>query len=241
MNFRVIIPSKLTRNLLSCLRAVTEREPDLPTSSIIVIDDGIEPHARNLLQDKGVRFIDGAKPFVFARNVNLGFNRAFASLDAARFKDEPADGVIVLNDDALLMTIGGFTALARVASENPSYGAVSGVMRCVGNRNQWPSNKGLRDEPRIVCFVCVYLPRSTVEKVGPMDERFGGLNRRGETIYGFCDDDYCLRIRKVGLKLGIFDGCLVNHDGQSTFRGDHGCPLGPGREVFIEKWGAYPL
>ena len=70
----------------------------------------------------------------------------------------------------------------------------------------------MRGEPRQLCFVCVYLPRSTLERIGPLDERFTG--------YGFEDDDYSDRIRDAGLRLAICDACIVDHSGRlrSTYR-----------------------
>ena len=48
-----------------------------------------------------------------------------------------------------------------------------------------------RDEPRTVAFVCVLIPRRTIERIGLLDERF--------CFYGFDDNDYCRRARIAGL------------------------------------------
>ena len=86
----------------------------------------------------------------------------------------------------------------------------------------------------MVCFVCVYIPRATLNTVGLLDEDY--------TAYGSEDDDYCYRCRKAGLRIGIFDGCFVNHAKlHSTFRGDSACDIAPGIEIFRRKHGGYPL
>ena len=87
----------------------------------------------------------------------------------------------------------------------------------------------------MVCFVCVYIPRSTIDSVGLLDERFVG--------YGLDDDDYSLRVRDAGLKIGIFDRCFVDHGSlTSSYRGPDnnrgkGGDYRPNMKLFIEKWG----
>ena len=215
--FSVIIPSKTDRNLRACVAAVRAAGE---TSRIIVADDFDGPVGlpRNY---EPVDWQKGVKPFVFSRNVNIGIQAA------------NGDDVILLNDDALLKTPHGFTAMERIAAAHPEYGVIASACHNVGNRRQWPQKVGLREEPRMVCFVCVYIPRRTIETVGLLDERFVG--------YGCDDDDYCLRVTRAGLKIGIFDGCYVDHASlNSAFRG-RALSAGNYRanlKIFVEKWGA---
>jgi GT2 family glycosyltransferase len=215
--FSVIIPSKTDRNLRACVAAVRAAGE---TSRIIVADDFDGPVGlpRNY---EPVDWQKGVKPFVFSRNVNIG-------IEAAN-----GDDVILLNDDALLKTPHGFTAIERIAAAHPEYGVIASACHNVGNRRQWPQKVGLREEPRMVCFVCVYIPRRTIETVGLLDERFVG--------YGCDDDDYCLRVTRAGLKIGIFDGCYVDHASlNSAFRG-RALSAGDYRgnlKIFADKWGA---
>jgi GT2 family glycosyltransferase len=111
---------------------------------------------------------------------------------------------------------------------------ISVVTNVVGNLAQRPKNIGLREDPRMVCFVCVYIPRRTINLVGLLDPAFSG--------YGFDDDDYCLRVRRAGLKIGIFDDCYVDHGSlHSTFRGNPhnaGDLLAHNAAIFRAKYGA---
>jgi hypothetical protein len=140
-----------------------------------------------------------------------------------------------MNDDALLQVTSGFSKLSRASLANPEIGLISSTSNLVGNVRQNPqvsSNGNVRLEPRMVCFVCVYIPRATIQKVGLLDPIF--------TEYGFQDDDYCLRVRQAGLKIGIFDGCFVDHSRlRSTYRGKPSNPgnLIPGAKIFEAKWG----
>ncbi|MCX7792205.1 MAG: glycosyltransferase, partial [Chloroflexaceae bacterium] len=191
MSFCVVILSARAANLVPCVQALLNAEPGLSPERIIVVDDGARAEAEPRLPP--LRWVEGAQPFVFARNANLG-------LAAAGDAD-----VILLNDDARLITPDGFSAMAAAVTENPALGicsaAVTGV---VGNPRQHPAgHPGLRPEPTTLAFVCVYLPRRVLTTLGPLDERFTG--------YGYEDNDYCARARAAGYQLAIFDGCVVEH------------------------------
>lgn len=215
----VVIPSKTDTNLIPCMEAVRKNEPDI---KIIVVDDGLQFGSEWPIDIDVVR--NGEKPFIFARNVNIGITEALS--------DKNCEGVVILGDDGLLRTPGGFSILARAAEEHQEIGIVSAVTNSVGNLNQTPKGFGLRTDDRMVCFVAVYIPRRTIETVGLLDERYVG--------YGLDDDDYCLRITKAGMKIGIHDGCFVDHLSlKSTYRGDPRTPADfhPNLRRFIEKWG----
>jgi GT2 family glycosyltransferase len=224
----VVIPSRTISNFLPCAEAVRKHEP---SARIILVDDGIEPGS--CWKDEGPKLVvKGIKDFIFARNVNLGIKAA------------GNDDVVILNDDAILKTPGGLSLLQRVAEEHPEFGIIASTTNNTGNVNQLPKGIGLREDPRMVTFICVLLPRRTIESVGLMDEEFGGFTSDGRVIYGFCDDSYCLRVRRTGLKIGIHDGAFVDHATlPSTFRGNPRAPadLDAGREIFIKKWGSHPL
>lgn len=220
MAFSIIIPSKTASNLIPCIRAIAQNEPGLPPGRIIVVDDGVGIADEDKLAS-GCSFVKGAKPFIFARNCNIGIRTA------------GADDVILLNDDALLRTPGGFTALSKMATDKPKYGVIAAAVNSAGNPNQFKrAGSSLRDEPRMVCFICVYIPRRVIDKVGLLDERYVG--------YGMDDDDYCFSARAAGYKLGVFDGCVMDHLSlKSTFRGHPGAyaDYGPNHELFKKKWG----
>jgi glycosyltransferase involved in cell wall biosynthesis len=251
VSLSVIIPSRTASNLIPCVESVRKHEPN---ARVIVVDDGLDLSAADaaapvhghcwLCSMDPAQRIPGVKPFVYARNVNLGINRTRGVVDVRRMRDPGPrytagpfeDDVVLLNDDALLKTPGGFSLLQRAAEENPEYGVIAATCNNVGNRNQCPQGIGLRADPRIVCFIAVLIPRRTIDLVGLLDERFVG--------YGFEDDDYCLRVRRAGLKIGIHDGCYVDHGSlKSTFRGNPAAPadLSLGMKIFINKWGVHPL
>lgn len=220
--YHVVILSQRDENLKRCLSALRERHPALPPSAVIVVDDGLSQAARD--EWKGVTWLTGQKPFIFARNANLGIRAA-------------GTDVVLLNDDAFLQTPGGLDFLAAAArNEEDGFGLVSaGLLGRVGNHNQSvkEGTEGTRAEKETLTFVCVYIPRRTIEVVGPLDERFIG--------YGFEDNDFCLRARNAGLRLGVVDRCVVDHSDPllSSFRSkpDYVKLFEQNREIYVSKWG----
>lgn len=222
-NLTVIIPSNTASNLIPCIQAVQIAEPE---AKIIVIDDGISGDWTP--DDHRIVVMEGVKPFCFPRACNMGM-RASDSSD-----------VILLNDDALLKTTYGFTLLQAEADRHPEFGIISSTTNVAGNRQQFPKAIGLRETDRSVAFVCVFIPRRTIDRIGLMDEQFGGNTPDGRRIYGYCDTDYVRRVRMAGLKIGIHDGCFVDHESlQSSFRGSPHAPgdVGLSQELYLAKWG----
>lgn len=219
MSFAVVIPSKLISNLVPCLQAVWRYEPG---ARVIVVNDGLEfPDEESKDFCHEAQVIQGERPFVFSQAINSGIRAA------------GEDDVIALNDDALLLTPGGFSLLAKTAAEHPEYGVIAAACNNVGNQNQWPRGTGgLRYEPRMLCFTCVHISRKVIDVVGLLDENF--------KLYGLDDDDLCLRVRKAGFKLAVHDGCIVDHTKlMSTFRGParRGGDFSANLEIFKKKWG----
>jgi GT2 family glycosyltransferase len=239
-SYSVIIPSRNIGNLTKCvstLRAMGE------VGRIIVVWDGNTRDTDEWFdsdETKGPLMIDeGRAPFVFARNINIGIRAA------------GADDVVLLNDDALLQTPAGFLNLRIQAQQYPEFGAIcpSFTPGSVGTPNLvWRGRPSLAEEKVMLVFACVYIPRSTIDKVGLLDERFavnaGGPGSRG---YGLEDDDYSLRIRQAHMKLGVYDGVLVDHVPestglQSTFRHDpeHPHDVRAHEELFVNIHGHWP-
>jgi GT2 family glycosyltransferase len=210
--YTVIILSAKIANVASCVMAIRRNQPGL---RIVVVADGIAPAERAAVAN--VEWIEGVQPFCYARNANLGIAAAGAS------------DVILCNDDAQLATVSGFECMQDAAR---SFGIVSATIRgrCCNPRQQalQPNNV---TEPSMLAFVCVYLPRTTIDAIGGLDERYVGGN--------FEDNDYCRRATLAGLPLGICGGCVVDHRKElTTFetRPNYRSILETNRKRFEEKW-----
>jgi hypothetical protein len=242
MSFSVVIPSRSAFKVDACVNAIRAAGEDC---RVIVVNDGwrITPEEQRSLESKydariwatdneGFRFVewepegvpvllflDAVPPFVYAKSCNIGIRAA-----------DP-DHIILLNDDALLVTPGGFTTLVNTLKANPEYGILSPAINNVGNRNQfYRGDEGIRDEPRMLCFSCVAIRREVFERVGLLDERY--------VNYGMDDDAFSLEARKAGFKLGVYDGVRVDHGTlESEYRG-RGCgDYRPNLRLFIKQYG----
>jgi glycosyltransferase involved in cell wall biosynthesis len=222
--YSVVIPSRNIANLQACISSVRRCEPYLQAAQIIVVDDDETGQIEQYCTAYEFTRVQGQKPFVFARNANLGLHTAFAV--------PAASAAILLNDDALLETHYGFMDMVAVAlSEH--WGLLAPATTNTGNLNQeFKGSASVRREHRMLCFVCVVIPLAIWLKVGELDERYTG--------YGLDDDDYSLRVRRAGFGLGVYDRCRVNHNSLvSSYRGAAGAggDFTENLERFKEKWG----
>lgn len=222
MSFQIVIPSRTASNVMPCIEAVRaagQRE------RVIVVDDGVDwteadaEGSRWFAQNDIVAIEDGVKPFIFARNCNVGIRAA------------GDDDVILLNDDALLRTPNGFSELSRLA-QHEDIGIIGAVTNLTGQPLQWAKGVGLRQVSHFA-FVCVYIPRRVINRVGMLDERYC-------IDYGVEDRDYCEAVNRAGLKCCVYDHCFVDHGSLvSSFRGDPKTPksFAENYKLFQQKWG----
>jgi GT2 family glycosyltransferase len=62
----------------------------------------------------------------------------------------------------------------------------------------------------LLAFFCAIIRREALDEVGMLSEEYG-------IGYGE-DDDYCIRMRQAGWKLGIANDAWVDHDHHATYR-----------------------
>lgn len=220
--FDIVILSQQPDNLRGCLDSIFLNEPALLRDRVIVVDDGSREYCEK--EYPGITWLEGKKPFIFARNANIGIGRA-------------PMGVILLNDDARLESRFGFSSLVYASLDRPDLGVVSSSIRgFVGNENQKTFSRVPRfrmEHEKAVAFISVFLPKGVIERVGTLDERF--------VAYGHEDNDLVRRIRMAGLGVGIYDGCVVEHnskENKSTYRtkAEIGMLLAQNRKIYEEKW-----
>lgn len=236
LSYSIIIPSRNIDNLAQCIARLREKDE---RANVIVVWDGDTGVLRKAYPRSWGCWtvMRGIDPFIFARNINLGIRTAVAW----------GEGVVLLNDDCLLKTPKGFALLHDQIAAHPEYGALCPGFDLGGCRHHnlvGRKRPEIAPEPIMLIFACCYIPRSTIARVGLLDERFcvnaGGPGKRG---YGLEDDDYSLRIREAGLKLGVYDGCAVDHTTlRSTFRHDpeHPVDVRAHEELFKQIHGHWP-
>ena len=213
MSWTVVIPSKDPGKVRGCIDSLLCAQPDIKPEQIVVVSDGLPLRLRWEL--RGVRWVRGTRPFVFARAINAGAEAA-----------DPESDIVILGDDVRIDTVGAFDKLALesvgAAAVAP---VVSGVCGQVAQRTTSPS-------PRAdwLTFICAYIPREAWNAIGPLDERFVG--------YGYDDVDWCLRASKHGPCV-VSTSVSVTHLQDSSYRSQDGWQVlyAQNRERFEDKWG----
>jgi GT2 family glycosyltransferase len=183
----IVVPSKYPDIFAGCQESIAKFSAD--TSRILVRDGNEIKDAPDWIT------IQGAEPFCYARNVNLG-------MKAVRGWD-----ILCMNDDVRLLQRDTAQQLQMLAYSDPTIGILSpSIKGGVDQAQQRWTNLLLPPisyTTRRLAFVCVYIKRSVIDTVGYLDENFLG--------YGYDDDDYCDRVIKAGFKLAIANGVVVRH------------------------------
>jgi hypothetical protein len=188
-----------------------------------VVDDDETGKIKEYCSEYGHTRVEGIKPFIYARNANLGLTQAFKLTDKA----------ILMNDDAVLQSRGGFTVLSHRSFANQEYGILSAATNSAGNVNMFPcGSDGIRREKVTICFICCLISKRVWDRVGPLDEAYC-------VDYGVEDGDYCYRARAAGFQArdrgSVLCGSHVTL--KSTYRGNGHRSYEGNKKVFEEKWG----
>src|SRR5207244_2758369 len=157
--------------------------------------------------------------------------------------------LVLLNNDTIVPP--GWLAGLRRHLADPRVGVVGSVTNRIGNEAEIPvSYRTYGELLEFACaraaararhafeipmpaMFCLALRRDVLERVGPLDERFGvGLLE---------DDDYARRVRGAGYRLLCADDVLVHHFGQASFgrlvpTGEYAALLRENQLRFAEKW-----
>lgn len=224
-----------------CVESVFERST-LPFELIIVDNgstDGTRAYLRRLVeQDPRVRVIHNDRNMGFAHGCNQGIAVARGEV------------IVLLNNDTIV-TDGWLEGLVTPMAMNAEIGAVGPRSNRVAGVQVVPFVPYGSDLEQLQVFArryaefhrgqggfvdravgfCLAVRRSVLEHIGGLDTRFG--------IGNFEDDDLCLRVRTLGLRVWIASDVFIHHFGSQTFLGekiDHNALMTENSQKFAEKW-----
>lgn len=206
---------------------------------ILVVDNASEDATPRLDREfPGVRVLRQPRNLGFAGGVNQGLAHATGELFLVLNNDTLAAEDLL---ERLLAALRGDERLGMVA---PVSNHVKGPQRvAVGDRGLDARGRaavaaelarscgGIVEDASTLAGLCWLLPRDTWQRLGPLDDRFG--------IGNYEDDDYCLRARLAGMRLGIVRDAFLHHHGHRTFRAlgvDYGQVLAERGRIFAAKW-----
>ncbi|MBX3461696.1 MAG: glycosyltransferase family 2 protein [Planctomycetes bacterium] len=241
MQCSVVIPchngADLTRRCLASLVAPPARLP----AEIVLVDNGSRDDTADLA---------GLHPTI--RVLRLPTNRGFAGGVNAGIRASHGDVVLVLNNDTQAAA-NLLDELLRRLLASPSIGAVAPVSNHVKGPARLPVGDAGRSadgraaiaaalaatpplqDVDTLAGLCLLVRRTTLDRVGLFDERFGHGN--------YEDDDLCLRLRLHGYRLAIARHAFLHHEGHATFRAlgiDLGTELQRRQAQFVAKWRGDP-
>ena len=212
----------LTYNQLDFTRACLhslEKNSKYPNWELIIVDNASEDGTRDFLREyaagrEHVELILNDENLGFAAGNNVGCRRA------------SGDFIVMLNNDTFV-TPGWIGKLLTHFEENPSLALLNPVTNNIGNEARidihyadmtemeqvtaeyTARRRGHRIPLRAAAFFCVMVRREVWDEVGELDEEFG--------VGFFEDDDYAMRVRKLGYAIECAEDVFVHHHLSASF------------------------
>jgi polysaccharide pyruvyl transferase CsaB len=230
--------------LIKCLDSIWKKT-NYPNYEVIVVDNGSKQDVIDYLEHE-VNIEPKLK--VIFNHENLGFAKANnIGIEASG----NCDYLILLNNDTVV-TNGWLSKLLHHFND-PS-------VKLVGPVTNWTANEARIDIdytdldsmdsfaqqycithqnrsfdiPMLTMF-CVALPKSLINNIGNLDERFG--------LGMFEDDDFSLRVKQSGGRVICAEDVFIHHWGMVTFgkldQPEYLRIFNENREKFEEKWGIH--
>lgn len=224
-----------------CLESIFAKTA-YPNFEIIVIDnassDDTVDYVNNLALTHGnINIIVNKENKGFVAANNIGIQKATGEL------------IILLNNDTIV-TPGWISGLIKYLND-PTVGMVGPVTNSIGNEakinityselsdidkfsiNYTAKHKNEAFPIKVLAMFCVALRRTTIEKVGYLDERY--------KVGMFEDDDYAMSLRKAGLELLCAEDVFIHHFWGTSFKKMESESFqkiaDKNREKFEKKWG----
>ena len=228
----------------ACLESL-EKFTSYPDWELIVVDnasvDGTDQYLEDFAQSRSwVKVVINSQNVGFSAGNNTGIRAS------------DGEYIVLLNNDTYV-TEGWLNRLIRPLRLNPDLGLVGPVTNAIGNEAQIQvfyddTNEMAKVAKRYsqehdrqifycdnLAFFCVAFRRSLFDEIGELDEKFN--------IGFFEDDDYCMRVRRAGYRIGIAEDVFVHHRLSATLD-----TLGAiakkkqfdrNLEIFEAKWGKW--
>ena len=237
----VILSYNNTKMTIQCIESIRRRSFH-PSLEIIIVDNASEKNEvikiRNYCKKNTITFVANPKNFGFSKGNNIGMKLA------------RGEYIVLLNNDTVV-TPGWIERLTFHAMKK-NVGLVGPVTNNVGNEMliSLPYNKdtllgmeeealeytsshwGVEQEWKVLAAFCWFLPKKVYTHVGELDENYGRAL--------FEDDDYCIRLKRLGYKLIGVDDVFVHHYGSISMdkikRAEYMKLFEKNREYFEQKW-----
>ena len=228
---------KYTRECIESIKNHTAEQHE-----IVFVDngstDGTAKWLKNLVKNNShYKLIENKKNLGFSKGCNQGI------------KASTGEYILLLNND-VVVTENWLSGMLDCLNSAPDIGIVGPMTNNISGPQKLPEvnyssiddlaeyarkfrkkNRNRRIPCRRVVGFCMLFRRQLIDKIGPLDEKFGSGN--------FEDDDFCLRASLTGYRNMIAGDVFIHHYGSKTFIGnkiDYASSLNGNKKIFIEKW-----
>jgi GT2 family glycosyltransferase/glycosyltransferase involved in cell wall biosynthesis len=247
MMVSIIIPVyNALRFAQDCVESIYQAGSSLEFE-VIVVDNGSAPEVGRWLAQEQTRrakfrYLRYEEALGYARAVNRGVEASQGEM------------LILLNSDTLLSP-GWMEGLWEALRDDPGLGIVSPTTNHAGETMQMdfrtiglasgkafalfaskPGPKEVLLVPQVVTFFCAAIWRRVWTELNGLDEAYA--------VGNYEDDDFCLRLRMAGYRLGVLRSAFVYHHNNATFHAngiDHSSSMSRNAAVFATKAGAAAL
>jgi len=226
---------------IQCLESIRLRS-FYPEIEIIVVDNASQKKEYKKIEQyckkNKLSFIPNKVNEGFAKGNNIGMSKA------------KGEFIILLNNDTIVTP--GWIERLIFHGQRKHVGVVGPVTNNTGNEMfiSLPYNKitldgmedealwytashwGMENEWKVLAAFCWLLPKHVFKKVGKLDEHFGQAL--------FEDDDYCVRVKRMGYRLVGADDVFVHHYGSTSLdeirRQEYVRLFEKNKAYFEQKW-----
>lgn len=228
----------LTQNCIESIRKYTNKN----NYELIVIDNNSD--------EETVEYLRNQDDLICIFNQE---NKGFAGGCNQGMKIASGDNVLLLNNDTIV-TPNWLDNLLTALYSDDDIGAVGPITNYCSNyqqvslpvnpqmdndeffKNFNKSDKNKWEERLRLIGFCLLIKKEVVQKIGYLDELFA--------LGNYEDDDYCLRIRKIGYRLLLCKDTFIFHVGSASFSQlkleKFNKVINENRQKFLNKWDIDP-
>lgn len=192
--------------------------------------------------DQTIPLLRAWKMSIIRNEKNMGFTKA-ANQGIMSCNND----VILMNNDTVVLHDDWIEKLQKTAYSSDDIGIVGCriadqnglITHCGGELISTGHGQNIKCEPHectgiverdYVTFACVYIKRSTINKIGLMDEQYFAY---------YEDTDYCFKARKSGLKVVVDGSVIILHEENSSTRANNvnlNSIIEKSYQIFSSKW-----
>jgi len=203
-----------------CVGSIT-RNTTMPVE-LILVDNGSHDGTASYMRE-----VLGREPLTLRRNEGVAKARNLGAAEAMKFPDTK---YICFLDNDTLVAPGWIETMSHLMDEDPSLGAIGPITNnAEGMQNASSQYPGMdtesiigalpnREPPLVkvdwLSGFCLMARVDALKRTGLFDETFG--------LYGYEDQDLCLRLKAAGYELAIANRAYVAHRRGATLRANLG-------------------